>query len=74
MKSQEEVALKYGKKGAKSSSVSWKTEVQFCCHLKHAQWFTNYILFQDMKRPFKAMRDLDMEQVISDIIDEISNA
>ncbi|KAG2389997.1 uncharacterized protein HKW66_Vig0225980 [Vigna angularis] len=27
----------------------------------------------DMKRPFKPMRDLDMDKVISDIIDEISN-
>ena len=33
-----------------------------------------FISLLDMKRPFKAMRDLDMEQVISDIIDEISNA
>ncbi|XP_027939110.1 selenoprotein H-like [Vigna unguiculata] len=32
-----------------------------------------FISLLDMKRPFKPMRDLDMDQVISDIIDEISN-
>ena len=29
------------------------------------------IVLQDMKRPFKPMKDLDMEKVISDIIDKI---
>ncbi|BAT82246.1 hypothetical protein LR48_Vigan07g235400 [Vigna angularis] len=32
-----------------------------------------FISLLDMKRPFKPMRDLDMDKVISDIIDEISN-
>ncbi|XP_027332937.1 uncharacterized protein LOC113847840 [Abrus precatorius] len=31
-----------------------------------------FISLLDMKRPFKPMKDLDMEKVISDIIDEIS--
>ncbi|KHM99328.1 hypothetical protein glysoja_042741 [Glycine soja] len=29
---------------------------------------------KDMKRPFKRMKDLDMDNVVSDIIDEISKA
>ena len=29
------------------------------------------IVLQDMKRPFKPMKDLDMEKVILDIIDKI---
>ncbi|WVY90088.1 hypothetical protein V8G54_035602 [Vigna mungo] len=32
-----------------------------------------FISLLEMKRPFKPMRDLDMDKVISDIIDEISN-
>ncbi|KAL2318286.1 hypothetical protein Fmac_032162 [Flemingia macrophylla] len=31
-----------------------------------------FITLLDMKRPFKPMRDLDMDKVISDIIDEMS--
>ncbi|KAK7384827.1 hypothetical protein VNO78_30530 [Psophocarpus tetragonolobus] len=31
-----------------------------------------FISLLDMKRPFKPMKDLDMDKVISDIIDEIS--
>ncbi|TKY58220.1 selenoprotein H [Spatholobus suberectus] len=33
-----------------------------------------FITLLDMKRPFKPMKDLDMDNVISDIIDEISKA
>ncbi|CAJ1972179.1 unnamed protein product [Sphenostylis stenocarpa] len=33
-----------------------------------------FISLLDMKRPFKPMRDLDMDKVISDIIDEISTS
>ncbi|XP_057427778.1 uncharacterized protein LOC130721063 [Lotus japonicus] len=32
-----------------------------------------FISLLDMKRPFKPMKDLDMDKVIADIIDEISN-
>ncbi|RYR05637.1 hypothetical protein Ahy_B06g085475 [Arachis hypogaea] len=32
-----------------------------------------FISLLDMKRPFKPMKDLDMEKVISDIAEEISN-
>ncbi|KAG4931164.1 hypothetical protein AAZX31_17G189800 [Glycine max] len=45
-----------------------------CFEIRQEGSGKKFITLLDMKRPFKRMKDLDMDNVVSDIIDEISKA
>ncbi|CAL5206406.1 unnamed protein product [Lathyrus oleraceus] len=45
-----------------------------CFEIRLEDGDKTFISLLDMKRPFKPMKDLDMGKVISDIIDDLSNA